>query len=446
MNACIFATKLFSDLSRIFTLIFAWLTFSVAAQRNCLTHPVPGAIGSEFRPGGRFFEQKIADLISREDKSVLTDPDTIYYIPVVVHVLHNGEPLDSGRNISLQRIQSQIDVLNQDYGRQSGSPGFNNHPAGADTRIRFCLATQDPSGNPSNGVVRVNTGTDAFDLFTQNAQLKNYSLWDPEKYLNIWVCKLQNNYIGYAQYPYISPIWADSLPMVPNIEDVQPDGVVIEYRVFGLVPAGQSGPYGVYNKGRTATHEVGHYLGLLHIWGDGFSCADDKTDFCSDTPKQGTFTSGCPATVASCVSGVPAMKENYMDYTNDACMNIFTQEQKKRMRIVLRNCIRRKTLMQNVPVCSLTSVEPDSPAIRNPGLALAVNPQNDELMVNFFGFDLEEIEVFDLPGRPVYRYQPEKKLSKAPLILALAGWRSGTYFVRVKDDSGRRWLAPFIRF
>ena len=421
--------------------------FPLLAQRNCLTFPSAQQGGNpEFFPGGRYFEQQVADWIIRADKSALSDPDSIYYIPVVVHVLHNGEPEDSGRNISYQRIQSQIDILNQDYGRQAGSPGFNSHPAGTDTRIRFCLATQDPSGNPSNGVVRVNTGIDAFDLFTQNVQLKNYSIWDTEKYLNIWVCKLMNNYLGYAQYPIISPLWADSLPMVSNIENVLPDGVVIEYRVFGNVPAGQSGPYGPYNKGRTATHEVGHYLGLLHIWGDGFSCADDKTDFCSDTPKQASFTSGCPASVASCEPGVPAMKENYMDYTNDACMNIFTSEQKKRMRIVLRNCIRRKTLLMNVPVCTLTSVEPDSPAIDKPFLSLSVNPQTDELLISFSGFDAEEVEIFDLPGRRVSQFGPLNKLSKAPMIISLAGWRQGTYFVRVKDSNGRFRQACFRRF
>lgn len=413
-------------------------------QRNCLTYPSPADAGAEYRPGGRFFEQRIHELAIQDDKSVEADNNELYYIPVVVHVLHNGEAEGTGRNLSLARIQSQITILNQDYGKLAGSPGFNTNPVGTDTRIRFCLATRDPNGNPTNGIVRVNTGVDAFDLFTQNAQLKAYSIWNPEKYLNIWVCKLQGSFIGYAQYPYISPAMADSLPMVPNVEDVQPDGVVIEYRVFGNVPAAESGPYTVYNKGRTATHEVGHYLGLLHIWGDGTSCAENKTDFCSDTPPQATYTSGCPSSATSCIAGTQAMKENYLDYTNDACMNIFTLEQKKRMRIVLRNCVRRNTVMQNPAACGLTPVNPVSESHFR--FQLYLNSSEDYLEINPGIGVLAEAEIISLLGTSIKSCFPERVESGNRIKVPLNGLPPGAYFVRVTDAFGATKTAGFRRF
>lgn len=115
-------------------------------------------------------------------------------------------------------------------------PGFNSHASGADTRIRFCLATVDPNGASTNGIVRVNANREGFDFLSDNTLLKGLSIWNPAKYLNVWTCQLNGNlYIGYAQYPIIPSFWSDSLPMVQPIPDVQPDGVVIDYRVFGDV-------------------------------------------------------------------------------------------------------------------------------------------------------------------------------------------------------------------
>jgi hypothetical protein len=294
-------------------------------------------------------------------------------------------------------------------------------------------------------VVRVNTGVDAFSL-SQNSQLKAYSIWNPEKYLNIWVCQLLNNYLGYAQYPIISPLWADSLPMIPNAEDVQPDGIVIDPRVFGDVPAGESGPYGSYNKGRTASHEIGHYLGLLHIWGDGFSCADNKTDYCTDTPPQGTYTSGCPTSAISCIPNVPAMKENYMDYTNDACMNIFTAEQKKRMRLVLRNCIRRKSVLQNVPACGLTSISPEIPENKQGSIRLLYSDQGDGVELIPSDMEIAGTQLFDLPGRLLSSQIPAKDFASYPVRISLRGIPAGTYFIRVKDSRGQFRQLSFRRF
>lgn len=329
---------------------------------------------TEGLPGSATYEQWLQKAAAQEISKSIQDNNEIYYIPVVVHVVHFGEAEGTDRNLSVARVQSQIDILNNDFGKLPGTPGFNSHIAGADTRIRFCLAAVGPNGEATSGIVRVQGSKPSFDFTADNALIKS-SLWDPNRYLNIWTCKIAgDNYIGYAQYPFL-----DSIPMPLPIPDVQPDGVVIDYRVFGDVPAGQSGPFPAYNKGRTATHEIGHYLGLIHIWGDGFSCADGASDFCDDTPPQGTYTSGCPSSVNSCQTGVPAMFQNYMDYTNDVCMNIYTNDQKRRMRIVMRNAPRRKTLFTTPTQCGVSSVSRSLNAI---DFELFPVPASQELWVN----------------------------------------------------------------
>jgi hypothetical protein len=394
--------------------------------------------------GGKMFETWLSQIKNAESEKAVQDNDQLYYIPVVVHILHNGEAVGTDRNLSDARIQSQIDILNNDYGRVTGTPGFNTDPRGADTRIRFCLATEDPSGQPTNGIVRVNANRDGFAFLSENTLLKNLSLWDPNKYLNIWVCKLLGNqYIGYAQYPFISTTLADSLPMIQPIPDVQPDGVVIDYRVFGDVPPGESGPFPSYNKGRTATHEVGHYLGLIHIWGDGFSCADQATDFVEDTPPQGSFTSGCPLiSVQSCMPGTLAMFQNYMDYTNDVCMNIFTKDQKSRMRLVLRNCLRRKTLLQSPTSCGIADSNP------------VVLPDflNFELRNNWKAGSLEaqipDKEIFSrikLTSFSGQQWIPPYEVDGTVIKIGLGGLAAGIYSVQIETTSGKLFQRRFVR-
>jgi len=418
------------------------------AQRHCATGQlIRNEKLSEFFPGGKSFESAIRQIMLSDEKSTNSDSDSIYFIPVVVHILHNGELEGTGRNLSAERIQSQIEILNQDYGRQPGTPGFNSNPAGSDTRIRFCLATQDPNGNPSSGIIRINTGVDAFDIFTQNDQLKSYSNWDPEKYLNIWVCKLSGNYIGYAQYPMISPLWADSLPMIPNIEDVQPDGVVIEYRVFGIVPASESGPYTAYNKGRTASHEIGHYLGLLHIWGDGASCADNKTDYCSDTPPQATYTSGCPGTAPqSCLANTPVLLVPYLHYPHAAGVNILTQDQNKPMRIVLRNCIRRKTVKSTNSSCGISSAGPLEPGATEKRMRVLSGPEGRYLEIIPENIEILEISLHDVYGRKLAGMKTERNFASYPSRLQTDGLASGIYYIRAKDSSGILRLASYRQF
>jgi PKD repeat protein len=267
----------------------------------------------------------------------------IYTIPVVVHVIHNGEPVGTGPNITAAQVQSQIDVLNEDFRRKSGTPGFNNNPVGADIEIEFALALRGPDGNTlaEPGIHRVNMGKASWNKHEDlENTLKPKTIWDPEKYLNLWTVKLggdKENTLGYAQFPIRSGLAGLDISGYPT--GTNTDGVLLNYKVFG-----RGGTVSPEFTGRTATHEIGHYLGLRHIWGDdNGGCSKD--DFCADTPKTGDKHYGCAKGEDTCTDPGKDMVENYMDYSDDACVNIFTNDQKTRMRTVLEKCPRRKELL-----------------------------------------------------------------------------------------------------
>lgn len=243
-------------------------------------------------------------------------------IPVVVHIVYNT----SAENISMAQINSQIAVLNKDFRRTntdaSQTPQVFQGVA-ADAEIEFCLASIDPSGNATNGVTRTQTSVTSFSVpYSTNSPepLKFTSqggkdAWNSQKYLNVWVADISGGVLGYATFP--------------GTATLAKDGVVIGYKYFGTSGTVVS----PYNGGRTCTHEVGHYLGLRHIWGDGNCNADDNIN---DTPVSGSNYGGCPShPQSSC--GSTDMFMNYMDYVNDNCMNLFTQGQKNVMVGVLQN-------------------------------------------------------------------------------------------------------------
>jgi hypothetical protein len=242
-------------------------------------------------------------------------------IPVVVHVVYRN----AAQNISQAQIQSQIDVLNADYRRLNADA--SNVPAAwtniaSDAGIAFCLAQRDPNGAPTSGINRVSTTVNTFglnDAVKYTAQ-GGADAWPRNQYLNIWVCNLGSQLLGYAQFPG---------------QPAATDGVVIGYNYFGTSGT-VSAPF---NKGRTTTHEVGHWLGLYHIWGDdGGAC--NGSDNVSDTPNQASETYGtyAPGTVRTdaCAPNAPGyMWMNYMDYTDDAAMYMFTTGQANVMNGIL---------------------------------------------------------------------------------------------------------------
>jgi len=233
-------------------------------------------------------------------------------IPVVVHVVYKN----AAENISDAQINSQIDALNRDYRKLNvdfASLPAVFQPLGADMNISFCLASVDPNGNPTTGITRTSTTVQTFSQtiepkFTATGGQDN---WNPEHYLNLWVCDLANPLLGYATFP------------TDLATDPQLDGVVIDYAYFGTINA--TAPFDL---GRTGTHEVGHWLNLRHIWGDA-SCGDD---FVNDTPTQQGPNSGCPVFPhPTCSNGQDGdLFFDYMDYSNDACLLLFTNGQKVR--------------------------------------------------------------------------------------------------------------------
>lgn len=283
--------------------------------------------------------------------------NAIITIPVVVHVIHNGDAIGSNENIAYEQVLSQITVLNQDYRRMADTPGWNENSVGADTEIQFCLAQRDPDGNPTDGVDRVNLGQSSWGNASEDetieeidTDVKSQTYWNPTEYMNIWTVNYssQSELLGYAQFPNTTSVGGGTV----NNGGASTDGVVIGYKYFGsktLYPQGNYESSNTYVYGRTATHEVGHFLGLIHIWGDNSSCVvnatDSNKDYCPDTPAATTAHYTC-GTFNTCPSSPGNdMDENYMDYTNDACMDTFTQDQAERMQTVMANATRRKSLL-----------------------------------------------------------------------------------------------------
>lgn len=241
-------------------------------------------------------------------------------IPVVVHIVYNTE----AENISDEQIQTQIDVLNQDF-RRLNADADETWPQAADTEIEFCLATTDPHGNATSGITRTQTTRTSFSAndavkYTASGGI---DAWPSDSYLNIWVCDISGGILGYAQFPG-----------GPSATD----GVVNDFQYFGTIGSAQP----PFNRGRTCTHEVGHYLNLRHIWGDG-SCSVD--DMVADTPTSDNPNYGCSTGHISC--NTVDMIQNYMDYSDDGCMNLFTGGQRDRMRALFENGGARENLLSS---------------------------------------------------------------------------------------------------
>ncbi|RYY95526.1 MAG: T9SS type A sorting domain-containing protein [Chitinophagaceae bacterium] len=299
----------------IFTLTALLLCVGLSAQRPCSSTPYSEAQKASDPRIARglaeaeAFQSRVAALRARA-RVTGREQDATIRIPVVVHILYNTDD----QNISDAQVQSQLDVLNRDFRRLNADTA--NTPdrfrgLAADVGLEFVLATVDPQGYETTGIVRRHSSVSNWsnDDKIKFASTGGDAAWDSRSYLNIWVGPMRT-LLGYASAPGAAS---------------DRDGVVIATRAMGTINV--SAPY---HLGRTATHEVGHWLGLRHIWGDTY-CGDDGID---DTPKQSNFTSGCPTGPrASCGNNATGdMFMNYMDFTNDACINLFTEGQKDHMR------------------------------------------------------------------------------------------------------------------
>jgi hypothetical protein len=312
---------------------------------------------------------------------------TYFIIPVVVHVIHLG----GVENISDDLIKSQIDVLNEDYGHYGPA---NTDKRGADTKIRFCLAKKDPWGNPTTGINRIysqysNLVGDS-ELFT-----KELSTWNPKKYMNFWIVKSINGSATIQAYSY--------LPSTSGGPAYAGDGVVVTYKYFGK--GGNFSTY--YNLGKTSTHESGHYFDLLHTWGrDGAGygdCNDD--DGIEDTPDCSLEYYSSPVTKCfhPVQCGYVRMIENYLDYSTDGCMTLFTSGQANKMISAIQQFRRELVSRQNLSDCGCSNLY-DS---LNNFIDIQLYPTivyNDKIFLhikNNYKLPLT-FNIFDMYGRVVY--------------------------------------------
>ncbi len=294
-------------------------------------------------------------------------------IPVVVHVIHAGEAVGTDANISDAQIYSQIDVLNLDFRRLNEDSLETNHPFwvnAADCEIEFCLAQQDEDGFPTDGIERIDGlsefGSDVWSGPVFDSIVKPDTQWDPDSYLNIWTVDFDPNSddsttLGYATFP--------------DEHGAANDGVVIGYLYFGTTGDVES----PNDLGRTSTHEVGHYFNLFHIWGDD-NCGDDQV---ADTPPQEAEHGGCPTFPDnpnnSCGSDANGeMYMNYMDYSDDDCLVMFTFGQSDRMYAAISGP--RASLLNSVGCQAPTGINEN---IKSLSVSLYPNPVSDVLAVKY---------------------------------------------------------------
>ncbi|MCH1455558.1 MAG: zinc metalloprotease, partial [Schleiferiaceae bacterium] len=291
-----------------YLILLLFLPLFSLGQRTCgtMTH-----LENQMLMNPNLEQQMVQDELQLQQfiSSTSMAANSIITIPVVVHVVYNN----ATENISDAQIYSQLDILNEDFRRLNSDTV--NTPAmfqsvAADTEIEFCLAVNDPDGNPTTGITRTSTSQSSFSTNdgVKYSASGGVDAWDTDQYLNMWVCDISGGILGYAQFPGGDPT---------------SDGVVCDYEYFGNIGTA-SAPYDL---GRTATHEVGHWLNLRHIWGDS-NCGND---FCNDTPEHSGSNYSCPTHPSPSCGNNGDMFMNYMDYTDDACMNIFTNDQKTRM-------------------------------------------------------------------------------------------------------------------
>ena len=328
-------------------------------------------------------------------------------IPVVVHIIYNSYI----SNISDNQVYSQIEALNRDFNKLNADTAkipevFKSYIA--DCEISFELARKNPEGNYTSGITRTYTNKSYFLINSDEAKfdsLGGRNIWDRNKYLNIWVVpEIQSNdkeVLAYAQYPG---------------GDKETDGIVIKYSNFGT--KGVINPK--YNKGRTAVHEVGHWLNLYHIWGDD-NGACNGSDFVDDTPNQAGANYDCPVFPSSSCFNYSDMFMNYMDYVNDDCMQMFTKGQKERMLYTLHNS--RKSLLASDALDSIKdNIEQSLFYYPNPAKS-ALNIKNDDFI---------KIKIYDIRGSLMI----EKSAENDYIILNINDLQNGVYFIKaIKNDN-----------
>lgn len=360
---------------------------------------------------GRMEEMELAiqRWISDHPNSGSRDEDTIF-IPIVFHVVYNTPD----ENIAPEKVTSQVRILNENFNGENAN--FGSVPSvwnavKADCGIRFCLAELDPDGNPTTGITYTFTTRTSFTAATDSVKFDGpgHAAWPTDRYLNIWVCNLELPYIAYAQLPATGP--------------AETEGVVLSYMATGDIGA----LYPNFALGKSAVHEVGHYLGLRHIWGDD-NGACTGTDFVADTPNQAEPTYNCPNfpyTDACTLESPGIMYMNYMDYSGDYCLAMFTQGQSARMHAIL-NLYRSNLAMSS---CELVGRGKE----QENGFTIYPNPNKGPFKITLNTVGEVDIKLFDPQGRLVLNKKVQAT-GKDSMELNLQIQGRGIYLLQVTAE------------
>lgn len=429
-------------------IILFFINFSAFAQddsteNRCANLQVP----KYFEQTERFlqktlFQQQIAQKNSPNTQLRTERTETVHTIPIIFHIMHQGEAVGEGNNISYEQILSQMTVLNEDFNKLNADTVQTQamfKSVSASANIKFVLAGIDKDGNKlaEAGVDRQRISKKIWDLNEFNQQIAPKTIWNPTQYLNVWVIDSltvnNSGYVGYGQFPDISPADLAGLPSdikLPSA-NANTDGVVMDYNNIGAYRLAKTPQLlrARLNQGRTLTHEIGHFLGVRHIFSDNGVCEDD---FCSDTPIQSNATrifTPCDLVIGRTTCGNVSMVQNFMDYSHDICMNIFTKDQVARMRIVLKHSPRRKELLTS-PV--LTAIADENIASK---ILIYPNPASDKIYIqNFSAMNLENYILHNTLGQVVAQGNLSEIVnldSKRDLEILLPKIAKGLYFLEI---------------
>jgi hypothetical protein len=375
--------------------------------------------------------------------------DTTYFIKVVVHVVYNTPQ----QNLHDSVILNQINILNNDFQRNNADTvnmrAVFNGVKSTNSKIVFVLSNTDEQGNPSTGITRTNTtNTTFFDILSgglaegvKSTADGGIDPWDPQRFLNIWVCNMAIPIIGPSVLGYATP--PDNLPnWDPGASNGLIDGVVIQFQAFGSNNPNPLTSLGTTFtvKGRTPVHEVGHYLGLRHIWGDATNCTG--TDGMDDTPSANDASAqDCDANKNTCADNIqgvdlPDMIENYMDYSSEDCQNTFTKMQVDFMRWVL---VTKRPQVFFTSVAGLTANENKS------SFSIVPNPASNFISIQngLSDYHQGELLIRDVFGKLLVQ-QKINSMNENDLI-DVSGLNKGIYFVSFSADGGNVEVGKFIK-
>jgi hypothetical protein len=399
-------------MKRSLFLLFILLGVSGFAQRTCGTNAKIEALKAANPSFAAHHEQVTQRLrntsLQQFRTSETSAPTIVVTIPVVFHVLYKN----ATQNISDAQINSQLAILNNDYRKLNADfatvvPAVWQ-PLGADMEIVFVKASLDPNGNPTTGITRKQVPS-SFVFEDAYYETSGRPAWDPFFYLNIWVGRFSDpGLLGFA-YP-------------PSAAGLPWDGLCIGDQYFGNTGTATA----PFNKGRTATHEIGHYFGLEHPWGeDGSSCASGaNSDGVADTPSTDGPYFGCPNfpnNANSCSNTANgSMFMNYMDYTNDACMAFFTNGQKG----IVQNAIagERATLLDS-PALGVQNVSYNS-------IVIYPNPASQFFTINSPEFGVDLVEIYSTTGQLI----KSEKIENISSNVSISDLASGIYYLRLYNE------------